>query len=171
MRNALCHAPCAQRIVSRGGHARNALCAWRREGCAQRPVSPRGGRVHKALFGEGPAHNALCHPGGRVRNALCRATPCVTEGGRCTTLCVTGDACAQRLVSPGRGLCTPPCVMAGPVAQRVVSRGRVCAQRVVSWCDTTGWVCAQRVVSRGRAGGGPVRNALCHRVLGGFEPL
>ena len=56
-------APCAQRIVSRGGHARNALCAWRPEGCAQRPVSPRGGRVHKALFGEGPAHNALCHGG------------------------------------------------------------------------------------------------------------
>ena len=85
-----------------GGGAGPWLLFWHR-------VRNALGRVHKALFGEGPAHNALCHPGG----------PCAQHGvvsprgGRCTTLCVIGDACAQRLVSPGGGLCTTPCGTAG----------------------------------------------------------
>ena len=76
--------------------------------------------MHKALFGEGPAHNALCHPGGpcaqrfvsrwrggpvlnalcyreggcaqRVCDAaLCRATPCVTGSWVDLSLCSSGE--------------------------------------------------------------------------------
>ena len=115
--------------------------------------------MHKALFGEGPAHNALCHPGGPCAqrfvswDGVC-VTPCVAQrlvsprGGRCTTPCVTG--CAQRLVSPGGGACAQ-----GLVSQRGrgvclwlsgSSNGLLTCQ---SWAQIPGGPCAQRLVSLG----------------------
>ena len=117
---------CAQRLI------------WGKP-CAQRLVSPGG-----AL------HTTPCVMGGRVPNALCRATPCVTEGGAGAqgivspelpvhnALCHRGGACAQRLVSLRGDLCTTPCV-----AQRLVSpRGGPCTMPCVA-----GGACAQRLVS------------------------
>ena len=130
--------------------------------CAQRLVSPGG-----AL------RTTLCVMGGRVRNALCRATPCVTEGGPvhnalchrgclCTTPCVTGGgpvhnalchsgggACACGLVSgSSNGLLTCQSwaqIPGEPCARRLVSLGGVCATP----CDAQrlGGAGARRLVS------------------------
>ena len=145
---ALCHGgACAQRLI------------WGKP-CAQRLVSP-GGALRRTP----------CVMGGRVRNALCRATPCVTEGGPvhnalchlCTTPRVTGGgACACGLVVRATDFL--------PVSHGLKSQGGACAQRLVSprggLCTTpcvatpcvaeggpcttpcvAGGACAQRLVS------------------------
>ena len=140
----------AQRVMSWAGFVRNALCRGGesvhnalchgggsvRNACF---VSRRGGRVHKAFFGESP----LSPRGGRC------TMPCVTEGGPVhNALCHRGGT--------GGGFGTAPCV---------TEQGRPCPQRLVS----PEGPCAQRLVSRRGPvhnalchRGGPVRNALCH---------
>ena len=143
----------AQRLVSLEGPLRKALC--HREACAQRLVSQRGRGVCLWLSGEsnglltcqswaqipgGALCTTPCVGGGPVRNALCRATPCVAQ-----RLVALGGG-AQGLVSQ-RGLCATPCVTAGA--------GRV----PVAW-----WL-EQRTsylsVMGSNPRGGPVHNALC----------
>ena len=189
MHNALCHG---------GGSVRNACF-----------VSGRGGRVHKAFFGESPLsprggrctmpcvteggagaqrlvspsrhcrgflHSALCHRAG----AALPTTPCVTRGALCTTPCVTARPGSQRLVSPGGPVRNALCHSGGgacacglvaratnffPASHGLKSQARPCAQRLVSLqggrpCTTpcvTGGACAQRLVS---SGGGPCAQRL-----------
>ena len=185
---ALCTTPC----VTRGGQCATP-CVNEGKACAQCLV----------LFGGGPAHNASCHaqrlvsPGGHTppydtrrcaqrlvsRNALCHR-----GGGRCTTPCVTGGACARRLVSPeggpvhnalcdsGGGACACGLVASAadflPVSHGLKSQGRPCAQRLVSrGRDGTGRD------GTGRDGTGrdgcatPCVTALCHRGEAGAQRL
>ena len=142
--NALCHwkGLCARPCVTERP-VRNALCHSGGGACACGlvvratdflPVS------HGLKSQGGPCAQRLVSGGGPVRNALCRATPCV----------------AQRLVAPGggaqglvsqRGLCATPCVTAGA--------GRV---PVAWWVEATDFL----PVSHGlKSQGGPVHNALC----------
>ena len=178
---------CATHCVMRE-HARNALCAWRREG--QRLVQVASGSIAKMrrlrrgaacqrLVSRGRAQRVVSMGGqrvgalGRVRhNALCHGE------ALCAAPCVMGEPCAQRVVLRRRAC-----------AQRVVSRGRVCAQRVVSWgraCCAARCVrgaglrttrcargaCAQRLVLQGGCCAQRVCNALCCAqrfvVLGGL---
>ena len=103
-----------------------------------------------------------------MHNALCRATPCVAEGGPVrNALCRRGCLCT----TPCVGACACGLVVRAtdvfPVSHGLKSQGGLCAQRLVSrggpvrnaLCHRGG-ACAQRLVS---PWGGPVRNALCHR--------
>ena len=192
--NALCHpgGPCAQRFVSWDGVCVTPCVAQRLvsprggrcttpcvTGCAQRLVSPGGGPVHKALCHSGggacacglvvratdflPVSHGLKSQGGPVHNALCHWGACAQRLVMCNALChrggagaqrlVSGAACARRLVSQRGALRTTPCV-----AQRLVSpRGGLCTTLCVT-------------LAGGRNAGLVSRNALCHRVLGGFKP-
>ena len=164
-------APCAQRIVSHGGHARSALCAWRRK--RQRLVQVASGSIAKMRrLRRGAACQRLVSRG--------RAQRVVSWGGLVAILA----PCAQRIVSCGSMRATrcvrgggrdnasskwpqgplPKCGAWGggrPVSALCHGGGHSALCHGGALCATSWGVGAgpaQRVVSWG----GLVRSALCH---------
>ena len=166
MRNALCHG---------GGSVRNACFVSRRGGRVHKaffgesPLSPRGGRCTMPCVTEGgPVHNALCHRGGTgggfLHSALCH------RAGAARLVSPEGP-CAQRLVSRRGPVHNALCHRGGPVRNALChSGGGACACGLVARATnffpashglkSQARPCAQRLVS---PRGGAVHNALCHR--------